>query len=398
MKKEWKYIAFLGAAIILYLVMKLIGPRELDWTITFGKEDKNPFGGYVVHQLASDIFDDSVHHSMLTLYELYDSVESPASFISLSMDFSPGDEDLDVLLDNVSRGGNALICAQYFYGKMQDSLHVRTYDYFFHPDKQGFSYRQDTATLVFQNKSYNDETEYFYPRNNIHNYFVEFDSARSQVIATNDLDLPVTIRMAWGKGYLYLNSTPLAFTNAYMLYNHNPEFASRMLSLLPAQQPVYWTEFYQRGRLEAQTPLRYVLTTEPLKWAYYLMALSILLFMIFEAKRKQRIIPVIPPVSNTSLEFVETIGALYFQHGDHKDMAEKKINYFLEFIRSNYWVNTNVINTDLMLTVSKRSGNSLDDVKDLFQFFKTLESRPRLTEEDLTELNARIEKFHQAKK
>ncbi|NJM24667.1 MAG: hypothetical protein HC859_03245 [Bacteroidia bacterium] len=306
-------------------------------------------------------------------------------------------EDLDALLDNVSHGGSAFISAQYFYGKIQDTLHVRTYDYFFHPDKQGFSYQQDTAALVFRNTSYDSDAEYFYPRNNIHNYFVEFDSTRSQVVATNDLDLPVTIRMAWGKGYLYLNSTPLAFTNAYMLYNNNPEFASRILSLLPARQPVYWTEFYQRGRLEAQTPLRYVLTTEPLKWAYYLVAFSLLLFMIFEAKRKQRIIPVIPPLTNTSLEFVETIGALYFQHADHTDMAEKKINYFLEFIRSNYWVNTTVINTDFLRTVAKRSGNSLDDVKNLFRYFQELEGKTKLTEEDLIELNSQIEKFHQAK-
>ncbi|NJM24668.1 MAG: hypothetical protein HC859_03250 [Bacteroidia bacterium] len=89
-KKEWKYIAFLGIAIVIYVVMKLMSPRELDWTITFGKEDKNPFGGYVVHELASRIFEDSMHHSMLTLYEMCDTIQSPSSFVSLSMDFSPG--------------------------------------------------------------------------------------------------------------------------------------------------------------------------------------------------------------------------------------------------------------------------------------------------------------------
>ena len=49
----------------------------------------------------------------------------------------------------------------------------------------------------------------------------------------------------------------------------------------------------------------------------------VLLFIIFHAKRKQRIVPVIEPLQNSSAEFVKTIGNLYLQEGNFKDMANK---------------------------------------------------------------------------
>ena len=63
-----------------------------------------------------------------------------------------------------------------------------------------------------------------------------------------------------------------------------------------------------------------------------------------QGKRKQRIIPVITPLKNTSLEFVETIGRLYYQKGTRSGIAHKKIIFFLDFIRTRYNIATNVFN------------------------------------------------------
>jgi hypothetical protein len=31
-----------------------------------------------------------------------------------------------------------------------------------------------------------------------------------------------------------------------------------------------WTEYYHLGRMESTTPLRFILTNEPLRWGYYI--------------------------------------------------------------------------------------------------------------------------------
>ena len=108
------------------------------------------------------------------------------------------------------------------------------------------SLKKDTAVLRFVNPNMDTLKKYIYKRENIHNYFSHFDSSRTSVIAENDRGLPVTIRIHWGQGDFILNSTPLAFTNIYLLSSDNHQFASTTLSYL-SDAPVEWTEYYHLG-------------------------------------------------------------------------------------------------------------------------------------------------------
>lgn len=87
-----------------------------------------------------------------------------------------------------------------------------------------------------------------------------------------------------------------------------------------------------------QSPFRYLLAHRPLRWALYLTMLAILLFMIFTARRRQRVIPVVRDPANKSLEFIELIGTLYFQKKDHADLVRKKFSYLAETLRREVWV------------------------------------------------------------
>lgn len=383
---------------MIYLLFKLFSPRDFDWTVTFNVEDKNPFGGFVLHTLIDDLFPNhEINHSYKTIYELYDSIDGPVNFFSVSSTFGASREDVKLLLRNIEAGGNAFISTEYIYSTLGDTLGLQMSDYYF--DGDGFSVymnQYDTAGLFFTNTLQDPSGNYLYPRNNIHQYIESFDSARASVVAVNDLDLPVTIRIPWGKGSLFVNSTPLAFSNAYILSGDNPEFISRSLSYLPPLDLV-WTEYYHVGRAEVQSPLRFILTTEPLRWAYYLTIAALLLFMFFEAKRKQRIIPVIRPLANTSLEFVSTIGNLYLQNGDHKDIAEKRIAFFYEQIRVNYWLSTQKISEDFLIALAKRSDTPVENVRALFTLIRNIQSAERITDRDLIRLNAALEAFGKKK-
>lgn len=188
----------------------------------------------------------------------------------------------------------------------------------------------------------------------------------------------------------------MVFTNIHLLDDDNHEFVSTSLSYLP-QKDTYWTEFYHLGRMEIATPLRFVLTTEPLRWAYYLTLISILLFMVFEAKRKQRIIPIINPLTNTTLEFVGTIGNLYYQRADHKNIAEKKIQFFLDQIHATYFINTNNKDEAYLILLSKKAGVPEKTVRDLLNMISQISQQEKISASELTRLNELIEKFHQKK-
>lgn len=391
MRKDWKYILYISLAFGLFVGVKLMSPKQHNWSVTFAHNDKNPFGAYAYSNLLPGIFSGkTISHSYKTLYELKDSLSADENIIIISSVFSADKEDTKTLLQHAENGGSVFISAEYFRGHFSDSLEVTTYDYFFKVG--GIFDNEDSAHLKFLNPALDTLKEYYYRRNNIHNYFSQFDSVRTTVVAMNDYGYPVTIRIAIGKGNLILNSTPLAFTNIYLLSAHNHEFAAGTLSFLPSED-VTWTEYYHLGRMEASTPLRFILTNEPLRWAYYITIFSILIFMFFEMKRRQRIIPIIKPLGNSTLDFVSTIGNLYLQSGDHKNVAEKKIHFILEQIRTKYLVNTSVLDKRFISALARKAGKDEQEIRGLVQMIIEVRSKERISAEELIGLNKSIEKF-----
>src|SRR5687768_12697224 len=122
MKKDWRYIALLVAAIAFTVMVRLLAPRDFNWTVTFHPDDKNPFGGYVLNEMMDDIFDrDEIHPSNYTLYELLDTAKKPVNVISLSRRFTPGNEDKIAVLKNVENGADIFIAADEFSSDFLDT-------------------------------------------------------------------------------------------------------------------------------------------------------------------------------------------------------------------------------------------------------------------------------------
>ncbi|GAB1446077.1 MAG: DUF4350 domain-containing protein [Cyclobacteriaceae bacterium] len=387
MKKDWKYIVYLSAFIGIYVVVQLLSPKQHNWSISLSHADKDPYGTYVLNELLPDLFD-SVETTNKTLYELLKNKAENTSLLSLSTSLNMAKEDTESLLQFVANGNTVFLSSHYFGGKLADTLNLDTNDSLF--SGSGIMGQDDSVALHFSSSSFDTLVSYKYRRDNAHNYFNTFDSLRTTIIGRNDSGEPVTLLIAVGKGSLIVNSTPLAFTNINILHSENHNFVSSSLSYLNKQKLV-WTEFYHLGRMEAGTPLRFILTQEPLAWAYYIAIGSILLLILFESKRKQRIIPIIPPVENTTLEFVSTIGNLYYHRGDHKNIAEKKIVFLFDTLRSRYHLDIALI--DDIKYVARKTGNDESSTSILFDHIQSIQKKREILPEELITLNKQIEDF-----
>jgi hypothetical protein len=141
--------------------------------------------------------------------------------------------------------------------------------------------------------------------------------------------------------------------------------------------------------------MRFVLTQTSLKWAYYLAVLGILVFVLFRGKREQRIIPVIEPLKNSSVEFAQAVGSLYHQNKDYTDLVNKKINYFLAYLRSRYHIDTGTLSEKTIEVLASRAGKSMEETKSLIEFILHLKQKKAHTEKDSIELNKKITAFKQ---
>jgi hypothetical protein len=142
------------------------------------------------------------------------------------------------------------------------------------------------------------------------------------------------------------------------------------------------------------SPLRFVLSQPALKAAWYLGLVSLFLFFIFNAKRKQRIVKVIKPLENTTVAFTKTIGNLYYETKDHDTIIDKKITYFLEHIRRVYYLDTQILDDKLVKSLTLKSGRDLENVKKLINLIVYLKAKPVCNEADLLALNTVIEDFY----
>ena len=214
------------------------------------------------------------------------------------------------------------------------------------------------------------------------------------------------VKIPYGKGSFLIHTTPLAFTNYHLLKRAAVDYAQGVLSYLPAGK-TYWDEPSKTYRttdnsnnwesevdIYEDSPLQFILKNPPLKWAWYLALASLLIYLFFRTKRTQRIIPVIEPNANTSLEFTQSIGRLYFLQNNHKQLAELRMKLFLHFIRDRYIIATNIPEKTLITRIIEKSSVSDSVVNNIFEWYRYIRNTDDVSEEQLIDFYKEMQFFY----
>lgn len=387
---------------MIIILIQYAAPKPVNWAHSFSKRDKIPFGCQVTYDYLEDIFPNSkIINAEFPVYNVL-SDKKASNYIFINDDFSPDDLDSEELMKFIEKGNTAFIAANHFRGNFSDTLDLRTRYYYYYPSGNDSvpenlmnQNSSDSTVIYFTNEKLKTDSGYNYGKGLSKYYFSRFDSANSIVLGTDMNNNVNFIKMKYGKGELYLSSLPRAFSNYNLVVKDKAEYAWKALSYLP-DEDLIWDEYYKTGRRYIRTPLRYILSEPALKTAYFLLIATLLLHVFFNTKRRQRIIPVIKPLKNTTLQFVDVVGSLYYQSKNHHNIGRKKVKYFLEFIRSNYLLPTKELNEELENKLSERSGVEKKEISELFKLIKKIEYKT--SEAELLELSRLIHIFHQKRK
>lgn len=393
-KKERTYYFILGGLIIIYVLTQLLRPKPLDWTESYSSEDKIPYGGYLLHALLPEAFpDDEISVNQSPIFEYADTTNPQKNWIFINKSFGIDRWETDILLSQVEQGASVFIAARTFEQAFKDSLNIGTY--LNNPLLSGGSILdEDTARVNFTNPRLKEESGFPYYRSTTETYFFKVDSTlKVTSLGVNDEGNPNFIRVQFGEGQLFLHSNPTLFTNYFVRDESGADYALKALSYLPERETI-WDEYYKDVRLAGGSVVRYVVSEKHLRWAWYISLSGVLLFMIFRARRKQRIIPNIESPKNSSIEFARTIGSLYLEKGDHKLIADKKIRFFFDYIRSNLGLDTSEIADELKHDIALRSGIDEAEIQALFSLIDKISGQDDLTQKELKLLTERIDQFY----
>lgn len=408
MKINRSFIIAISVLLILMFALQLNLPQRYSWIPTFSHKDKNPFGCYVFDSIMSQSVPSGYSVTDKTLYRIcHDG--NKVNVLIISDDVNLSKTDVDAIKDIAGRGGNVLIAGNSkTYSTTSDSLMIKNfgacfkYGYFSIASlkrkiKNDASGSRDTIHWSMDNDVYKDN---IYP---VYSMMIEdlmtADSAdNTEVIAfrtgdAQDKELrvsPVAIRKEVGKGSVILVSTPLLFTNYGILDGSTAEYIFRLMSHISNNHVVRTTSYMKtQDMADAEaSPLRFFLGQPPLRTALYLALLVITLFLIFNARRRQRVIPVVEQPQNRSLEFVKLIGTLYYHNKDHSDIVRKKFAFFAEELRRLLMVDITDRDADRhsFSVISSRTGLRLEEVENIISDIRKVADR----ESNVTEYGVRL--------
>jgi len=389
------YIGLLVLLFIGTIAIEFSTPKPINWTRSFNEQHKIPYGTFVLYNELENLFTKSKvqditispYEYFIDLYSWEDSTYTVNGTYMYIDDYADIDDiSAQELLDFASYGNTVFISANYLPKKIKDSLFIET------ENDYNFNGRADLslANNIFKEDSISIEKGL----SNI--YFSKLDSLTTTVLGYQKFNSDQNINFIkanYGEGNIYLHLQPTAFTNYALLKKDNKKYAAAILSYLPDDTIFYDSRNKIRNELGA-TPLRFILSQPALRWAWFLALIALTIFIIFNAKRKQRIVKIVKPLQNTTIAFTKTIGNLYYETKDHNTIIDKKITFFLEHIRRAYLLDTQILDEKFIKTLSLKSDQDFGRMKKLINRIVHLKAKQYCTEDDLVGLNKLIEDFY----
>ncbi len=383
---------FVGLFILIVGIQYLL-PKPVNWSRTYLSKDKAPFGCYAIYNLLDNVYSTKTTFNNQTFYNLKDKLDSSASLLLINDNFNFNKSDLKSLYEILENGNNVFISANNFEGAFADSLHLSTIFNFIDYSKPIDSLIDKPGETIKLNAKNYQSKKFNYSLIANSSYFSTFDSTRFSVLATQEKNKVCLIKTKVGKGNLYLSTTPDVFGNYFIVNDKNRELVYCLLSLLK-NKTLVWDEYYKTYNVTNYSIIKFILESDALYTAYLLLFFTLVIYMITEGRRRQRAIPTIEPLNNSTLEFVDVISHVYFNSKNHQSIAAERIKYFYENIRKKFNINTNEINDSFIEEISELSGIENKLVKQLFNYCEKIKKLNEISEYDLIELNRQITNFN----
>ncbi|HET9826594.1 MAG TPA: DUF4350 domain-containing protein [Chitinophagaceae bacterium] len=374
--------------------------------VTFNKADKIPYGTYIAYNNLQHLFP---HATILV------NTRQPGSWVSLNNDadhqalviiapsFRADEFEMKKLIDFVKNGNTVFVSAAILSYEVQNMLRCDAPDAYSVSENLALNNNADSFTVTLANPPFPVMQEYGCPGLRFESYFSKYDSATTTVLGNGAYILPNFIRLTAGKGNMYFHLTPLSFSNYFLLYDKNIAYYDKTMSLIPGStKKIVWDEYflhkkyysYNAGAGRSHSMISVLMKNASFRAALLVLIVLILLYVLQEMRRKQRMIPEMMRPGNDSLDFVKTVGRLYYEKGDNTNLSRKMSAYFLEHVRNKYKISTNKLDDGFVLSLQKKTGYPESMIREITSFINSLDEEPLVTDERLVDFHRQLEEFY----
>ncbi|WP_027380338.1 DUF4350 domain-containing protein [Chryseobacterium daeguense] len=383
MNKTFKIYAVIFIVVMVIIALFEVNKTEsVDWRKNFDTNKKSPFGLFIFNSEIKDLFKNKVKKIDQTPYDYYNANKKPAHNI-LIIENDIDRQSWNKILNEVSKGSNAMIMVSQMPKDISDSIG-------YYDSKISF---EDENVLKLTDKKYQNDFIKLdkFPSGRGFTFIKPYVEVLGKTVEKNNTDQANFIKAKFGKGNIYVHSEPLFITNYYLLKPGSIKYAQDVFSYLDDKETLWFVESQSKA---SQFFLRFILSNPALKYAWWVLLGGLILFIFFNAKRKQRIVPVIEPLRNTSVDFVKSIGNLYLQEGDFHDMMAKKAQYFLNKVRMDLLIDTQNLDEEFAKKLQLKTGKPMERITEAIGLIKKAQDPyANVMKEDLAKMNTLLDEI-----
>ena len=344
MKPNRWFVVIIVVFLVLLFILEMQLPKNFSWTPTFRHTDKQPFGSCLFDSLLSSTMPKGYTVTDSSLYQLAKDSLQPRGILVVADEMNLIPAEVNAIFSMANNGSHVMLVAHGVGDFMCNKLGIRIWGYGNSFDLQNFvKYNKERESFEWVSEENGYKPRRFMVFKPLITRKFNFETDSLDNVIRPCLDQQATLRhdavsatFRQGKGYITFCSLPLLFTNYGIVDQDNATFSLRLLTLMK-DLPVVRTEAYcpQTSDEVQQSPLRYAISQPPLRWALYTLMVGALLFLIFEGRRRQRVIPIEKAPENHSLEFIHLVGSLYYHSRERRSLVVRKWTYFAEELRRN---------------------------------------------------------------
>ncbi len=272
----------------------------------------------------------------------------------------------------------------------QKAAHVNFYhDSLKKKNSYHFTFRGKYGSIKHDWKVLAEKSEEYMPSNL--SYLGSFNSKRVNFL-----------KIDYGEGSFYIHTQPILFSNYFLKKEEGYNYASNVFSHLDEgtifidERSAYigYGNSSGGGNLN-RSILRHFLKEPSMAWAWYMGLGMVLLYVLIQSKRKQRILPFIPPKKNVSLAYAQTIGRLYFLKNNHLHLAKQKVQLFTYYMKNRHGIVLGQWSDEVKTKIKIKTRKTSEEIDALAEVIDFVAKAQIITEKDLHRIEMTLKFFYQ---
>jgi hypothetical protein len=397
---------FVSSIAILLIVLLFVFRSKYNWMETYKSSGKEPYDTYVITQMLKNNKQKSKLHIIAdasdSALEAYRGTDLNYVFIG---DYYYSDSvKINSLFEFTARGNNVFISCNSVPYFLWDQLNEKcdtplTRGIYNDSIRLGLSGNPKMTPVLLVYNDNEKKTNYNWM------HFIEegFCDADRKIKVLGQLNNNKInfVGYQYGRGQIYLHLTPIVFTNYFLVKPEIQEYASNALTYLNkgdiildewSKIPSYNYALDKSG--SDQGPLMFILSNPSLKMGWYTTIVLLIIFLLFIGKRKQKAIPVIEKRVNTSLEYIKTIGLLYYLERSHRSASINKMKHFQLFLRNRYNIIVQQSGDEIIEKIHLVSGVNREIIRKIFEEYSFIDRTIGLSDDELISFHNHLSTFY----